>query len=107
MFISRLLLIIYLFSATEFSQLLKVPVLVMHFQEHQQKNPSLSFFQFIHHHYAINHGDDGDAERDSQLPFQSHDNCSSFQFPFLLLSEFYAFITKRHPSPGRKTFVLF
>lgn len=88
MLISRLLLLIYLFSATEFSQLLKLPVLVMHFQEHQQKNPSISFFQFLHHHYAINHADDGDSERDNQLPFQSHDNCSSFQFPFYFFLSF-------------------
>ncbi|WP_428656856.1 hypothetical protein [Runella sp.] len=86
--ISRLLLTIYLFSATEFSQLLKLPVLIIHFQEHQQKNPSISFFQFLHHHYAINHADDGDAERDNQLPFQSHDNCSSFQAPIYLFLTF-------------------
>lgn len=88
MLISRFLLIIYLFSATEFSQLLKLPVLVMHFQEHQQKNPSISFAQFLHHHYAVNHKDDGDSNRDRQLPFQSHDNCSSFQVPFYLFLTF-------------------
>jgi hypothetical protein len=86
--ISRLLLVIYLFSATEFSQLLKLPVLVVHFQEHQQKNPSISFFEFLHHHYFVNHADDGDTERDNQLPFQSHDTCSSFQAPIYLFLTF-------------------
>jgi len=86
--ISRFLLVIYLFSATELNQLLKLPVLVMHFQEHQQKCPSISFFQFLHHHYAINHADDGDADQDNKLPFQSHDNCSSFQFPFYFFLSF-------------------
>lgn len=88
MFLPRFLLIIYLFSATEFNQVLKLPVLVVHFQEHQQKNPSISFFQFIHHHYLVNHADDGDAERDNQLPFQSHDNCGSFQAPIYLFLTF-------------------
>jgi hypothetical protein len=82
--ISIFLLVIYLFSATECSQLLKLPVLILHFQEHQQKNASISFVQFIYHHYAINHTDDGDAEKDKQLPFQSHDNFSSFQAPINL-----------------------
>ncbi|WP_147277190.1 hypothetical protein [Runella aurantiaca] len=82
------MLIIYLFSATELNQLLKLPVLVMHFQEHQQKNSSISFFQFLHNHYAINHADDGDAERDSQLPFQSNDHSSSFQSPFYFFLSF-------------------
>lgn len=87
-FISRLLLIIYLFSATEFNQLLKLPVLIAHFQEHQHKNPSISFLQFLYHHYAIDHQDDGDTTRDHQLPFQSHDDCGSFQFPLYFFQTF-------------------
>lgn len=87
-FISRLLLTIYLLSATEFNQLLKLPVLVVHFQEHQQKNASISFFQFLQQHYGVDHADDGDTERDNQLPFQSHDTCGSFQAPIYLFLTF-------------------
>lgn len=86
--ISIFLLVTYLFSATECSQLLKLPMLVLHFQEHQQKNAAISFVQFLYQHYAINHTDDGDAERDKQLPFQSHDDCSSFQAPIYLFLTF-------------------
>lgn len=78
---SKILIIVYLFSATEASQLLKLPLLFSHFIEHQQKEPSMSFGDFLHHHYAIDHGDDGDAATDNKLPFKSHDQCWSFVFP--------------------------
>lgn len=79
--ISKLLIIVYLFSATEASQLLKLPLLFSHFVEHQQKEPSMSFGEFLHHHYATEHKDDGDATTDNKLPFKSHDQCWSFVFP--------------------------
>lgn len=87
-FISRLLLAIYMLSATPCNQLLKLPVLVVHFQEHQHRDASTSFLSFIYHHYAINHADDGDTARDQQLPFQSHDDCGSFQVPIYLFPRF-------------------
>ena len=79
--ISKFLIIVYLFSATEASQLLKLPLLFSHFVEHQQKQPSMSFGEFLHHHYAAEHKDDGDAATDNKLPFKSHDHCCSFVFP--------------------------
>lgn len=79
--ISKFLIIIYLFSATEFSQLLKLPVLVSHFIEHQKLDPLMDFSEFLYHHYAIDHADDGDAATDNKLPFKTHDHCCSFVFP--------------------------
>jgi hypothetical protein len=79
--ISKILIIVYLFSATEASQLLKFPLLFSHFVEHQQKQPSMSFGEFLHHHYAAEHNDDGDTATDNKLPFKSHDQCWSFVFP--------------------------
>ncbi|WP_238806726.1 hypothetical protein [Emticicia aquatica] len=75
------MIIIYLFSATELNQLLKMPLLFSHFVEHQQSNPLMTFGEFLYHHYAIDHGDDGDAATDNKLPFKSHDQCWSFVFP--------------------------
>ncbi len=85
--ISTYLFIIYLFSATEVSQLLKLPILFSHFLEHRVKNPKMSFDEFIYHHYAVEHQDDGDAETDRKLPFKSHDTCASFVFPIEILEE--------------------
>jgi hypothetical protein len=65
--ISKFLIIIYLFSATELNQLLKLPVLFSHFIEHQKQDPLISFGEFLYHHYAVDHDDDGDAATTFQI----------------------------------------
>lgn len=62
---------LYLISATEAKQLLKFPVLFEHYAEHKQHNKNISFFDFIYMHYAGSDFDDGDQDRDRQLPFKS------------------------------------
>lgn len=69
------LLFVYLFSATEFRELLKFPDMLEHYKEHKQKNNAISFFDFINMHYSGPHDDDGDSDKDMNLPFKSHDNC--------------------------------
>jgi hypothetical protein len=64
-------LFLYLFSSTEFSELLKVNVLIEHFAEHKIETKTLSFSQFLYMHY-IKHGkDNGDGNKDDKLPFHS------------------------------------
>ncbi len=64
-------LTVYLFSATELSELLKMNVLLEHFSEHQSENKQLTFSTFLYMHY-INHGsDNGDKSKDNKLPFHS------------------------------------
>lgn len=83
---SKILIIVYLFSATEANQLLKLPLLFSHFVEHQKQDPSMSFGEFLYHHYAIDHADDGDTATDNKLPFKSHDHCHSFVFPISIFN---------------------
>ncbi len=59
------------------SQLLKLPVLLSHFEEHQADNPGLSLAEFLQMHYAGDDRNDSDHQRDMQLPFKTHDNCSA------------------------------
>lgn len=66
-----LLLAVYLLSATELHQLLRLPVLVVHFFEHKQEQPDLLLWQYIKIHYAAEVVVDADFERDMQLPFKS------------------------------------
>jgi hypothetical protein len=75
---------LYLFSTTEFHELLKLPDMVEHYSEHKKENPSISLWQFLSIHYA--HGDvqDKDHEKDMKLPFKTHDNCGSSNFITLL-----------------------
>lgn len=62
---------LYLVSATEARQLLKLPVLFEHYAEHTRLNPEMSFADFMCMHYAGYHPDDGDQDRDMQLPFKT------------------------------------
>ncbi|MCC6369804.1 MAG: hypothetical protein IT236_02240 [Bacteroidia bacterium] len=81
MFLKKLFIItvlfVYLFSATEFRELLKFPEMIEHYHEHKEKNHLISFFDFLDMHYSNTQDDDGDADRDMKLPFKSHNNCAS------------------------------
>ncbi|HET7116778.1 MAG TPA: hypothetical protein VFI29_09820 [Hanamia sp.] len=68
-------LLIYLFSTTELSQLLKMPLLVEHFIEHREENSHLTLGQFLYMHYAMGDVKDADYAKDMKLPFKTHDNC--------------------------------
>lgn len=60
-----------LLTQTPLQHLLKMPILFEHYTEHQAWNSSISFAEFIKHHYFS--GDDkyADYERDQQLPFRA------------------------------------
>ncbi len=70
-------LFIYLCASTCVGELLKAPVLLLHFIEHRADNNSITFAAFIYQHYQDDDGNDQDNDRDSQLPFKSHDNSHS------------------------------
>ncbi len=62
-------------AGTELHQLLKLPVLVQHFHEHQQEDKNVSLLRFIIIHYFSGSPKDKDYDRDMQLPFKTTD-CS-------------------------------
>lgn len=68
-------LFIYLFSTTELSQLLKMPLLAQHFIEHREENKNITFWKFLYMHYAMGDVRDADYEKDIKLPFKTQDNC--------------------------------
>lgn len=68
---SIFLLSVYLFSTMDFfAQLLKTPILVVHFVEHMQKD-QMSFVDYLVHHYG-GHEQDDDWDTDMKLPFMTH-----------------------------------
>lgn len=69
-------LALYVLTATECSQLLKIPRLFSHFTEHQKLDTNLSFFGFLYMHYTDHDLNDNDQDKDMQLPFKSHSDCS-------------------------------
>lgn len=70
-----LLISVYMLSFAELHNLLKIPVLLEHFKEHKQEDPSISFWSFIKLHYFDPIVVDDDYQRDQQLPFRDTDCC--------------------------------
>lgn len=67
-----LVLFIYLFSSTEAYQLLKLPLLIEHYQKHKHEDAKISFIKFLHIHYLQGVKFDDDYAQDMQLPFKTH-----------------------------------
>ena len=67
------LLSIYLFSATDLKELLKINALTNHFEETKLIDNSLSFFSFLIMHYITDDGNSKDNSTDAKLPFKSHE----------------------------------
>lgn len=69
-------IIIYLFiflivsNIGFFQQFYKLPILLEHFKEHQQRH-DISFFDFLEMHYWGEDLKDNDSDRDMQLPFKN------------------------------------
>jgi hypothetical protein len=61
---------IYLLAHTELHQIIKLPVLFSHYQDHRQSN-TLSFLEFLSLHYASHHADED--QQHENLPFQDND----------------------------------
>lgn len=67
-----ILLVFVAANVFSLAQLLKVPVLMEHFREHQQLDARISFVDFLIHHYSFEEHTDDDESRDMQLPFKGH-----------------------------------
>jgi len=74
------LLILYINSNTEFHELLRMPVLIDHYKQHQQLVKDISFWEFLVMHYKTDVAHDSD---DNQLPFK--DPAHSFTASILAL----------------------
>lgn len=68
--IAILLVSSYFFSTTELVQLLKVPVLISHFVEHNE-NDNMGLWEYMNHHYS-GHEKDADWDTNMKLPFMKH-----------------------------------
>jgi len=88
-FISILVLGAMLLSSSEFDQLVKIPALISHFQEHRASDKDLSFISFIILHYQtdFSHGEQDSKHHD--LPFKSHE-CHNFS-QLMVMDHHYTF----------------
>lgn len=78
--IALTLLFFYLFTSAEFNELLKFPILVEHYKEHQQEQPEITFASYVCQHYAHGDVDDADKGQDKKLPYKSIDFTHSVCF---------------------------
>jgi hypothetical protein len=80
----------YVFSTTEAQQLLKLPVIFQHFQEHKKEDKNISLLRFLAIHYLHGSPKDKDYDRDMQLPFKTSGDCLSSITPAFVssISEF-------------------
>lgn len=81
------LLSIYLLSAIQLDELLKINVLIAHFYETRQDDHHISFADFLVMHYITDDGNSRDNDRDCQLPFKSNSS--------VVANNFFTFILKR------------
>jgi hypothetical protein len=75
-----LLLALYINSYTEFHELLRLPVLLEHFHEHQLLVKDLTFLEFLSLHYKSDQSHDS---QDNKLPFK--DAQHSYTVPAMAL----------------------
>ena len=73
-----ILVLIINFNNCLFEQLLKVPVLIEHYVEHQDQNSNLAFTDYLAMHYWGKDINDKDDARDKELPFKNIDHHASY-----------------------------
>ncbi len=86
--LSILFLIVYLFTATSFLELLKIPILIEHYVEHKNTDKNLSFIGFMVIHYFSKTVIDQDYEKDKKLPFKSDNTCNNCNVSHVYISQY-------------------
>lgn len=71
------LLSAFLFSTTELSHLLKIPLLFTHFYTHKEQDKNLTFSGFLALHYITESASVPHDDQDMKLPFKMHDSCAA------------------------------
>ena len=72
-----MLLLISVLAYTEIGQLLKLPVLIVHYNEHNAGYNNLRIWDYIREHYSNDDKVPADHDRDMQLPFKTNHTCQS------------------------------
>jgi hypothetical protein len=69
---SFLFLAFYFLSATATVDLLKLPLLIRHYQQHKATNKNIGIISFLKIHYQQQDNLDNNSNNDHQLPFKTH-----------------------------------
>jgi hypothetical protein len=89
----RIIVFVTLFSflsvSTSFGEMVKVPFLFNHFNEHKNENNDITFINFLFQHYMEESDadlQDPDFSEDSKLPFKADETIHTHIAPFILNS---------------------
>ena len=74
---SIFLLLICVLAYTEVGQLLKLPILIVHYNEHNAGYHKLKVWDYIREHYTNDDSVPADHDRDMQLPFKTNHTCQA------------------------------
>jgi hypothetical protein len=89
-----LFLSVYLISTTELHQLMKLPMVFIHFSEHKKLDSQITFLQFLDMHYMHGSPKDKDYQEDMKLPFKTDHNCVSTVFAAYIHQKKYTLTNK-------------
>jgi hypothetical protein len=79
-----ILLVLQLLTGNQFlAEMVKIPTLIEHFQEHKTANEKLDFFTFLKMHYSDPEHQKSDARHDN-LPLKVHSSAHAEIFVFSL-----------------------
>lgn len=94
--IARFLIIVCLFTFTPFKEVIKAPLLLIHYIEHLQEKSEMSLVDFFDMHYMKGIVLDDDFEKDMQLPFKVVDFA---HLPIFVFSESKFFPVSKQVQP--------
>ncbi|MBK8053995.1 MAG: hypothetical protein IPK35_12180 [Saprospiraceae bacterium] len=82
-YVARLLVFLCIISFTPMKEVIKAPLIVIHYLDHLEEMPEMTWKQFYFMHYTIDIHFDEDYEQDRQLPFKTFEYS---QIPTFLIS---------------------
>jgi hypothetical protein len=96
-FVYKLLVVVFLINISPLKELMKAPLLLLHYWEHLEEFPEMTLQQFYVMHYVVDIHFDEDYEHDRQLPFKT--------FEYSPIPAFLVFKTQDVSEPQSMTFL--
>ncbi len=83
-------------------ELVKIPTLVKHFEQHKAQNHSIDFADFLVMHYLGSDNNDSDNDQDEQLPFKKATGFSVIDIGTVVNPEIAIYLEPRFVLPETK-----
>ncbi len=84
---ATVLLMVYILSTPGIREVIRIPQLAEHYQDHCEEQKNTSLLAYLVMHYIQEDGTDQDAEEDNTLPFKSAEGVSTGNAISFFISE--------------------